>query len=83
MLMYLLTRKLLRYYDRPRGRIACFFGAIIVAPCIAHTKNNVKEYEKKLNEETILLGRVELLGKMLSLWWDSTRKEKFVFKRKK
>ena len=64
-----LARSLVKFFDKPRGKILCFFGAVLVAPSLTKTRRNVRKLEKKLNSEIMLLGRLELLATILTKWW--------------
>jgi len=61
---------LVRFYDKPRNRFLCVLGAFIVAPALTKLKLELRTDEKRLSDKTILLGRLELTGKLLNRWWE-------------
>lgn len=62
-------KKLLSFYEQPRGRVLSFFGMVLIAPQVAITERRIKAIEKEYQEQTILKGRLDLLTSMLLRWW--------------
>ncbi len=51
---------LVRYYDKPRGRLQCLLGALIIAPVLTSLRREIRSQELRMSKKTMLLGRLEL-----------------------
>lgn len=62
-------RKLIVFFERPRGRVLSFIGMVLISPSVQLTERRLKSLEKEYQEQLSLKGRLDLLTAMLLRWW--------------
>ena len=72
----MIAEKLVKYFDKPRNRIQCFLGALVIIPLLGGLKRNLDSLEQEISDKTILLGRLELTAQLLGRWWNGKRKNR-------
>ena len=59
------ARRLLLFYEKPRGPVLRFLGLAVISPLVTMTRRRVDSLNETLNNESLMLGRLELLANML------------------
>jgi len=65
----MIARAFTNYFSKPRGKAACLAGAILITPIVYIIRARIKRAERKLQNNTLLLGRLELCAVMIRRWW--------------
>lgn len=60
-----LSRKIMIFYSKPRNLFLRTIGLIMLIPMYVNIKNRLESLEKRHNETTILLGKLDLTIEML------------------
>jgi hypothetical protein len=63
-------KKLMLFYEKPRGRVLSFIGMVLIAPNVQLTEMRIKSLEKEYQEQLTLKGRLDLLTTLLLRWWN-------------
>lgn len=66
----MIARWITVYYSKPRNKFMLVVGALLIAPVLNALKADIKRYESKVEQDTILLGKLELTGKMIHKRWE-------------